>query len=173
MQATVRKHPDFNIFRRTATFVAQSVRGTTIEKIQQLVIEPYVKSRLRNRVSGGYSNTQIRKYLAWIGMNLLRHGNDSQFYVEMIQGDWIDGGGQQSKRRPAYARAAISRTRVRFILILDFFSTPRKSGYWTILLIPVWAVLLIGRRTAVGIAIATAAALILGVDVALPLACPD
>lgn len=63
-------------------------RGTPVRSIQALIIEPFVVSQLRNNRSGEYANDDIWRYLAWLGYNL-RERELTQFYVEMIQGEWL------------------------------------------------------------------------------------
>lgn len=69
-------------------FSRQSLEAGTKRQIQQLIIEPFLMQRLRNNPNGHISNENIWRYLSWIAYNL-KERNLSQFYVEMLQGDWL------------------------------------------------------------------------------------
>ena len=101
-----------------ARFSPQHVAGSTEYKVQQLVVAPYIRARLRNRQAGNYSNDEIWQYLAWISNNLVRL-NQVQFYVEMIQGDWLLIDSTNSTRRLSFVRF-LSRTTINLDRKLSF-----------------------------------------------------
>ncbi len=74
-------------YRHNDAFSGDLVDGTPKEKIQKLVIEPYIRRQLQNRNEPSLPNEDILRYLAWIGINLYRL-EQTQFYVEMLQIDW-------------------------------------------------------------------------------------
>ena len=69
-------------------FLPQTLNSGTESQIRQLIIEPFVLEQLRNNPDYRYSNDKTLNYLAWLGHNLVKR-NLTQFYIEMLQGDWL------------------------------------------------------------------------------------
>lgn len=69
-------------------FIEHHVVGSPLQKIQRLIIEPYLMRQLQNQPFDKASNDQILRYLAWMSHNL-RQLKQTIFYVEMLQLDWL------------------------------------------------------------------------------------
>lgn len=77
-----------NTYADGKPFPEHNIEGTTIEKLQLLVIEPYITRQLQNNSSANYDNEFIRRCLSWVSHNLKRE-KQKQFFVEMLQQDWL------------------------------------------------------------------------------------
>ncbi len=69
-------------------FSSQPLKSDAENQIHQHIIEPFVVQQLRNNPYHKYANDDTLRYLSWIAHNL-ESRNLSQFYVEMIQGEWL------------------------------------------------------------------------------------
>jgi|GEM_PF-1614871 len=77
-----------NTYADGKPFAAHNIEGTTIEKLQKLAIEPYIKRQLQNKRNAKIDNALILRYLAFISHNLHERGR-TIFYLELIDPTWF------------------------------------------------------------------------------------
>ncbi|MEM9955160.1 MAG: NACHT domain-containing protein [Chloroflexota bacterium] len=69
-------------------FPKQYLPNTTHDKLNQLLLEPYVARQLGNNPNPQFSNANGLRWLSWIGHNLVKR-EQTVFYVEMLQFNWL------------------------------------------------------------------------------------
>lgn len=80
-----------NTYSDGKPFAEHNIEGNAVEKLQRLVIEPYINRQLQNQPAVDMDNALVPRYLSWCSHNL-RGKEESIFYVEMLQKDWIPKG---------------------------------------------------------------------------------
>ena len=110
-------------------FSPLSFETGTKQHIQQLIIEPFLIQQLRNNPDHSFSNNLTWRYLSWIAHNLQRC-NRSQFYVEMVQGDWLPKL-PSSNRSVLPLLSLLRRIRIDLLWKVEIVSF-RRDGYRTL-----------------------------------------
>ncbi|WP_151754668.1 helix-turn-helix domain-containing protein [Dictyobacter vulcani] len=70
----------------------------TVEERRHIVFEHYVQRVLSRRRSGRYTTDQVKTSLSWLARQMREH-NQSEFYVETLQPDWLPVDGPFSRGR--------------------------------------------------------------------------
>jgi len=73
-------------YRDGKPFRPEHIQGNTRQKVQKLLIEPYVVRQLQNVPNASVANDAARRYLAWIGWWLNKQ-KQTVFYLEGLQAE--------------------------------------------------------------------------------------
>lgn len=82
-------------------FVVSHEAGSPLQKVQAMVITPYIKHQLGLKAHPQLANKQIERSLAWLSHQLLRTKRDN-FYVELLTEDWLSSENSKKVLKPVF-----------------------------------------------------------------------
>ncbi|MBZ0280435.1 MAG: NACHT domain-containing protein [Anaerolineae bacterium] len=75
-------------YRDGKPFQPEQIQGDTRQKVQNLLIEPYVVRQLQNVPNAPYASAETRRHLAWIGWWMNKR-EQTVFYLEGLQAEGL------------------------------------------------------------------------------------